>query len=67
MQPVIKCFPQPAVMQPTIEEPPPSYSTAFMASSATEDLRRQQEELDRRAADLERREEEMRRSLNAAG
>lgn len=55
---------QPAVMQPTMEPPPPySPNISWDNTAAAEELKRRQEELEVKAAELQRREDEIQRSL----
>jgi len=58
---------QPATVEPTTVPPPPSAHTSWERTAAADDLRRRQEELERKAADLERREQEMQRNLQLQG
>jgi len=60
----------PAVMQPVnVEAPPPVYQHTPAQRIDTEDLRRRQEELDRKAAELQQREQELLRQqeMSAGG
>jgi len=59
--------PQPATVEPTTVPQPPAAYTSWERTAAADDLRRRQEELERKAADLERREQEMQRSLQLQG
>jgi len=59
--------PQPATVEPTAVPPPPTAYTSWEQTTAADDLRRRQEELERKAADLERREQEMQRNLQLQG
>ena len=59
--------PQPATVEPTAVPPPPAAYTSWEQTAAADDLRRRQEELERKAADLERREQEMQRNLHLQG
>ena len=60
--------PQPATVEPTaVVPPPPAAYTSWERTAAADDLRRRQEELERKAAELERREQEMQRSLQLQG
>jgi hypothetical protein len=52
----------PAVMSPTAEAPPPTYSQTAQQTATTADFQRRQEELERKAAELARREEELKNS-----
>lgn len=57
----------PAVMQPVnVEAPPPAYQPTPAQRIDTDDLRRRQEELDRKAAELQQREQELLRQQNMA-
>lgn len=59
----------PAVMQPVNVEaptPPPTYQPTPAQRIDTDDLRRRQEELDRKAAELQQREQELLRQQNLA-
>jgi len=61
--------PQPATVEPTVvpSPAPPAAYTSWEQTAAADDLRRRQEELERKAADLERREQEMQRNLHLQG
>lgn len=63
-----------AIVQPTMEPPPPytpvattSWDANAANLAATEDLRRRQEELERKAAELQRREDEIQRNMQFQG
>jgi hypothetical protein len=63
-----------AIVQPTMEPPPPytpaattSWNASAAGLAASEELRRRQEELERKAAELQRREDEIQRNMQFQG
>lgn len=69
INPTLTSTASPAVMQPVNEPsapPPPAYQPSPAQRIDTDDLRRRQEELDRKAAELQQREQELLRQQNMA-